>query len=885
MSTAFEELAGLLARLRGLFAGLDPHEDALTAAVSGLREWWGLPGLAVYRTAGPESDRARVTCLAAVGSLAHLPLDRAIGTDQLHGAIIGVQGRFLDGLVLPTDSSPEQRDLAGVVGLALDNELQGRATEQSLQERVKELWTLREVQVAIQEDRSLDELVHRIVRILPSGLQFPRAARAELEVDQRRSTAGADGAFADHVEVAVPVGGRTTGRLRLGYVEGGAALIPEERELARAVTEALTTHLERRAAKAALSSSERRRQQVMEAVPFTMFSVDQDRVVEMLAVDEDVPIDDPAGQRFALRRWDDPAAPRLSEAIEQAFAGEGLREEFAWRGGYWDVWLEPVRSAEGEVDGVLGMVADATARRRSRELEARLAALVDSANLAIVGMDIDGIITSWNQGAVHLFGWSAEEAIGRDITLIDTHEPDAVPVRHPEREMRAGRLRDSYVETHRRARDGREIPVGVSLAFIRDADGRDVGLSATYQDLSAQVRATDALAASEQQFRLIADNAQDVIYRLDVRDQPRLEYLNAAAETLLGFPRDRLLRDRRLIVEQTHPEDRQSALGSVVEPEGGTFVSRWQREDGRWIVIEDRRTVLMERGQPVTVIGIARDITDQQEAVERTREELAQERRIAEELRELDEMKTAFLSAVSHELRTPLTSVLGFAETARRYVVQTDPDLVHYLERLLANAKRLQVLMDDLLDVDRLSRSEVTPRLQEVDLADLARRSVRSREAPTHWFHLDLAPVTLPLDQVMIDRVIDNLVRNAGRHTPEGSNVWVRVTPTDDGAHLIVEDDGPGVAPSDRDRIFDPFQQGRGVSMQASPGTGIGLSLVRRFVEAHGGCVHLDERPGGGARFTIELPRTTTATTDGSGDDSDRRRGVDQHPSPPASTG
>ncbi len=832
MTTAFEDLAALLARLRGLFAGLAPHEDALHVAVPALREWWGLSGLAVYRTGEPESgaDEAPLTCLAAVGSLAHLPVHQAVGRQGLDADIVGVEGRFLDGLLLPVGSSPEDRGLAGVVGPALDYELQGRATEQRLGERVKELRTLREVQVAIQEAPSLDELVHRVAVAIPPGLQAPHIARVELDVDGRHATAGAHGDVADQVEVRVTVGDHAAGHLRLGYVEVGVVVLPEERDLARAIAEALGIHFDRRAAQAALSSGERRRQQVMDALPLTLFSVDRDRVVEMLAVDGELPIDDPAGWRFALDQWDDPAVPRLSDAIDRAFGGESLREEFAWRDGFWDVWLEPVRAPDGGTDGVLGMVVDATSRHRSRELEARLAALVDSANLAIVGMAIDGTITSWNQGAVRLFGWSAEEAIGRDITLIDTHDPDAVSVRYPQQEIAAGRGEDSYLETFRRSRDGREIPVGVSLAFIRDADGRAVGLSAIYQDLSAQVRATDALAASEQQFRLIADNAQDVIYRVDVRDQPRLEYLNAAAETVLGFSRERLLSDRRLIVEQTRPEDRDVALGSVIDPQGGTFVSRWQREDGRWIVIEDRRTVLLEGGRPAMIIGIARDITDQQEAVERTREELAQERRIAEELRELDEMKTAFLSAVSHELRTPLTSVLGFADTARRHVAQADPDLTHYLERLLANAQRLRVLMDDLLDVDRLSRSEVTPRRHEVDLADLARRSVRSREAPAHWFHLELTPVTLPLDVVMIDRVIDNLVRNAGRHTPVGTNVWVRVLPTDEGARLVIEDDGPGVPPEDRERIFDPFQQGRGVSTQASPGTGIGLSLVRRFV-------------------------------------------------------
>jgi signal transduction histidine kinase len=107
----------------------------------------------------------------------------------------------------------------------------------------------------------------------------------------------------------------------------------------------------------------------------------------------------------------------------------------------------------------------------------------------------------------------------------------------------------------------------------------------------------------------------------------------------------------------------------------------------------------------------------------------------------------------------------------------------------------------------------------------------------------------------MMDRVIDNLGRNAGRPTPPGTSVWVSVRPTPEGARLVVEDDGPGVPPDERDRVFEPFQQGETASLQPSPGTGIGLALVRRFVEAHGGTVTLDERPGGGARFAIDLPR------------------------------
>lgn len=499
------------------------------------------------------------------------------------------------------------------------------------------------------------------------------------------------------------------------------------------------------------------------------------------------------------------------------------------------------------------------AEQRSQELEARLAAIVESAPLAIVAVGLDETITDWNAGATRLFGWTAEEAIGRDLEeLIETRVPGALTVARNKASRPTGTVPHSYAETTRRHKDGRELPVAVFLSRIHDPDGRFVGVSAIYQDLSGRDAAQAAIARSEEQFRLIADNAQDVIYRVDLTGgAPEFVYVSPSAEAVLGFPRERVLRDRRLLVEQTHPEDRDGSLHAFVrDPEAsvGTVRTRWLRSDGRWITIEDRRTLLRRDGEPVEVVGIVRDVTAEATAAAQAREELAAERRVAEELRRLDEMRTAFLSAVSHELRTPLTSLVGFAETALHRAEVDDPVLVSYLERTVANAYRLTRLMDDLLDIDRLSRGKGQPQVRRTELDVLIGQTAAAAALPERELHLDLRPVEVTVDPIMMERVVDNLLRNIERHTPTGTTVWVQLRATDDGARLVIEDDGPGVDPDQREALFEPFRQGRDVTTHPSPGTGIGLSLVQRFVEAHGGRVWLDAGRAGGARFVIELP-------------------------------
>jgi signal transduction histidine kinase len=171
--------------------------------------------------------------------------------------------------------------------------------------------------------------------------------------------------------------------------------------------------------------------------------------------------------------------------------------------------------------------------------------------------------------------------------------------------------------------------------------------------------------------------------------------------------------------------------------------------------------------------------------------------------------------------------------------------------RLASNAKKLNHLLSDLLDMDRLSRGIVAPKRQATDVAALVQRVVEDVEHGGR-VRLDLEPVTAWVDPAKVERIVENLVANAIRHTPAQAEVWVRVRRHGGGVMLIVEDSGPGVPEAEREAIFEPFRQLPG-EQPHTPGVGIGLSLVARFAEIHGGRAWVEHRPGGGASFKVYL--------------------------------
>jgi signal transduction histidine kinase len=284
-------------------------------------------------------------------------------------------------------------------------------------------------------------------------------------------------------------------------------------------------------------------------------------------------------------------------------------------------------------------------------------------------------------------------------------------------------------------------------------------------------------------------------------------------------------------------------------------------ESPRWI--RDLIHVIRGRGGAPTILrGLMVDITERKSAERALRaserkysDAFKREREAAQRLRMLDEMKNTFLEAVSHDLRTPLTSILGSALTLERTKLDLPAgDALDMVGRIAANARKLERLLSDLLDLDRLQRGIVSPNRRATDLEDFVLRVVSEMDTKGRRIELDIQAGSVQIDQAKTERIVENLLSNSLRHTPKDAKIWVRALLQDDGVLFIVEDDGPGVPAELQEAIFEPFRQAPGSSSVHAPGVGIGLSLVRRFAELHGGNAWAEEREGGGASFHVFLP-------------------------------
>jgi len=385
------------------------------------------------------------------------------------------------------------------------------------------------------------------------------------------------------------------------------------------------------------------------------------------------------------------------------------------------------------------------------------------------------------------------------------------------------------------------------------------GWEAAYRRSAAQ-RQQD-LVQRERRFRHLAEETEGAVYRLRFTPETELEYISPQFEELSGYSAEQLFADPGLLLAGVAPEHRDRlALLALDDPRAGptqravsTF--RYQRADGEWIWLEDHHTPEVGAdGRIDADQGIVFDVTARHQHEEARASALEHERAASEQLRRAVDAHQAFLSGISHELRTPLTAVLGFARTLQNHVGSLTPEAQRdVVERLTSNANRLGRLLDDLLDLDRLDRGVLEVTLDDVDLAQLVATIVGELDAPGHDIAVEVPSTRVRVDRPKVERILDNLVRNAVRHTPPGTIVRVVVGPDEGGVLLVVEDDGPGVD-GDVDELFQAFRQGEAAASSASPGTGIGLSLVREFARVHGGEAWYEDREPHGARFCVLLP-------------------------------
>ena len=545
-----------------------------------------------------------------------------------------------------------------------------------------------------------------------------------------------------------------------------------------------------------------------------------------------------------------------------------------------------------------------THQRRVEEDAARLAAIVAGAEDAIVSKTLEGIITSWNPAAEAMFGFSAAEAVGKSITLI------IPPERLGEEYEILARLqrgeKTEHFETERRHKEGRLVPVSVNVSPVHDSRGRVIGASKIARDMTEQRDSRNRLQVSVRSL--------EALYRLADRvgqSDERQEVCEAALDAIeaaMGADRASVLtfdsagvmrftcwrglsdhyreavdghspwkKDSRnpapLLVDDVLTDPSMTALRDELTREGIRSLAFFplvsqDRVLGKFMLYFDRpRRLTAEEGRLAEAIarhvsfGLARVDAEAAtgEALERERTARQEADSARAEAEQVSRAKDEFLAMLAHELRNPL-GVIVHAVTILGLKPLT-PDMVRTVSMIDRQSKHLTRLLDDLLDVARITSGHIELKSQPLDLNPVVTLAVEAQSVRTRAkgqeVTLALPPVSVMVvgDPVRLQQVVGNLVNNASKYTPPGGSIRVELGVEAAEAVLRVRDNGVGIPSDQLGSVFDLFVQANPTLARTEGGLGVGLTLVRRVVELHGGRVECrSEGPGMGAEFAVRLP-------------------------------
>ncbi|MBI2567578.1 MAG: PAS domain S-box protein [Candidatus Schekmanbacteria bacterium] len=507
----------------------------------------------------------------------------------------------------------------------------------------------------------------------------------------------------------------------------------------------------------------------------------------------------------------------------------------------------PLTDQENRPFRWFGTSTEVQAQKVTEAALAQLATIVEQSDDAILSVDLDGTILTWNPGATSLFGFSADEVAGRSAEIALSHEYRGQFLENLARIRRGERI-DAFEATCRR-KDGRMLVISVRLSPIKDPNGREIAVSAVVRDISEKKQDERLLVESEQRLRRV----------------------------LVSLPVPMVVYDRQGdILEMSYAW---AAITGHTAPELRTIdcwinaVSRGRADEirncifGIWTADNASETsehvIRGPLGEPLTLLFATSrlgHLSDGREIAIAAAVDITGIRKAEKQLAEMNRQKDQFLATLGHELRNPLAAI----RTATELLMTGDADGDSFAEPLRVldrQSAHMAKLIDGLLDVARVARGKIQLSKQLLDLTPLVRNVVedRSRSAGDRGQEIRLeapaAPVWVLGDACRLVQIADNLVSNAVKFSAGHGAIAVRLTADAHTASLTVRDQGPGIESALLPRIFEPFLQAEKTMDRSASGLGLGLALVKGLVELHGGSVTASSAGAGlGAEFLVSLP-------------------------------
>jgi PAS domain S-box-containing protein len=489
---------------------------------------------------------------------------------------------------------------------------------------------------------------------------------------------------------------------------------------------------------------------------------------------------------------------------------------------------------------------------RTRDLalsEARYRSLVETSIAAIAQVDFDGRVIYANQAFASLMETTIDRLLGQPMTALMPSTTASEQLALLERRLRGEAPDADVVEAEFAAPSGRHIPVLMGLRVIYDDQGKTQGITVLVLDISDRRELEAALRAERDRLDAILFNIGDAVVVTD--SGGTIEYVNPAWERLNGYTAEEAVgRPASILKSGQHTPDIYSDLWRTVtsgKSWHGDLINR--RKDGSTYDVALTVTPLLdESGGVAHIVAVLYDISA---------------------LKQVDRLKTQFVSDVSHELRTPLTNIRLYLDLLR--TTSDRMKVERYLDTLSRESDRLAHLIDDLLSLSRLDSGTTTLDVRPVDVNRLLRSLVDDRRALAANRGLELkleADAVLPLamgDERLLTQVFTNLLTNAINYTPDHGRITLRTYAREDpegpGVATDVEDTGPGIPPEEQAQLFRRFFRGRAGRATGAAGTGLGLAICKEIVDRHGGRISLESGPSSpfGTRFTVWLPTRAVA--------------------------